>query len=254
MGKQAEPRKLRLDELLVQRGFYATRSRARDAVARGTVRVAGAVVQKPGVALAEEIAIDVCDPAQTYVSRAALKLTAGLDHFGFSPAGLNALDIGASTGGFTQVLLERGAVHVTAVDVGHDQLHSSLSSDSRIANLEGLNARELTGAHLGGRGIGIVVSDVSFISLKLALPKALALAETGAFSVLLVKPQFEAGRENIGKNGLLRARANAEAIALDLSDWLDSQPNWQSLGFCPSPIDGGDGNREFLLGGAKDRI
>jgi 23S rRNA (cytidine1920-2'-O)/16S rRNA (cytidine1409-2'-O)-methyltransferase len=254
MGKQAEHQKLRLDALLVQRGFYATRSRARDAVVRGTVRVAGDVVHKPGVTLGAETLIEISDPARTYISRAALKLIAGFDQFGFSPAGLNALDIGASTGGFTQVLLERGAAHVTAVDVGHDQLHSSLLNDSRIANLEGLNARDLAEGHLGGRKAGIVVSDVSFISLKLALPKALALAEAGAFCVLLVKPQFEAGRKNIGKNGLLKAGADADAIALDLSLWLDSQPRWRSLGFCSSPIEGGDGNREFLLGGVKDRI
>jgi 23S rRNA (cytidine1920-2'-O)/16S rRNA (cytidine1409-2'-O)-methyltransferase len=254
MGKQTEHHKLRLDELLVQRGFYATRSRARDAVVRGTVRVSGAVVQKPGVTLRAETLLEICDPAQTYVSRAALKLIAGLDHFGFSPAGLSALDIGASTGGFTQVLLERGAAHVSAVDVGHDQLHANLLNDSRIANHEGLNARDLAEAHLGGRKAGIVVSDVSFISLKLALPKALALAESGAFCVLLVKPQFEAGRKKIGKNGLLKADADAEAVALDLSNWLDGQPHWRSLGYCSSPIEGGDGNREFLLGGVKDRI
>ncbi len=254
MGKQAEHPKLRLDELLVQRGFYATRSRARDAVVRGTVRVAGDVVQKPGVTLGAQTLVEINDPAQIYVSRAALKLIGGLDQFGFSPAGLNALDIGASTGGFTQVLLERGAAHVTAIDVGHDQLHSSLRNDSRIASLEGLNARDLDETHIAGRGIGIVVSDVSFISLKLALPKALVLVQAGAVCVLLVKPQFEAGRENIGKNGLLKADADAQLIALDLSAWLDGQPHWRSLGFCPSPIEGGDGNREFLLGGVKDRI
>lgn len=254
MGKQAEHPKLRLDELLVQRGFYATRSRARDAVVRGTVRVAGDIVHKPGLTLGAQTLIEINDPAQTYVSRAALKLMAGLDRFGFSPAGLNALDIGASTGGFTQVLLERGAAHVTAIDVGHEQIHASLLNDSRIANHEGLNARDLTDAHLGGRKIGIVVSDVSFISLKLALPLALALADTGAVCALLVKPQFEAGRENIGKNGLLKADADPQLIALDLSNWLDGQPHWRSLGFCPSPIEGGDGNREFLLGGVKDRI
>jgi 23S rRNA (cytidine1920-2'-O)/16S rRNA (cytidine1409-2'-O)-methyltransferase len=253
MGDQADTPKLRLDELLVRRGFYATRSRARDAVTRGTVRVAGTLVQKPGALLASQSPIDVSDPAQTYVSRAALKLTAGLDHFGFSPQGLNALDIGASTGGFTQVLLERGAAHVVSVDVGHDQLHASLLNDSRISNLEGLNARDLTSAHLAGRATGIVVSDVSFISLKLALPKALALADEGAVCVLLVKPQFEAGREKIGKSGLLKTGVDAEAIARDLSAWLDAEPHWRSLGFCPSPLLGGDGNREYLLGGIKDR-
>ncbi len=148
----------------------------RDAIARGTVRIDGKPVTKPGQAVSASAAIEIDDPAQAYVSRAALKLIAGLDHFGFSPDGLDCLDIGASTGGFTQVLLERGARHVTAVDVGHDQLHQSLAGHARITNLEGLNARELDATHVGGRPIGAVVSDVSFISLKLALPPALSLA------------------------------------------------------------------------------
>jgi 23S rRNA (cytidine1920-2'-O)/16S rRNA (cytidine1409-2'-O)-methyltransferase len=245
--------KLRLDELLVQRGLYATRSRARDAAARGTVRVAGSVVQKPGQLLARDVELQLDDPARAYVSRAALKLIAGLDHFAITPSGLNTLDIGASTGGFTQVLLEREASHVFAIDVGHGQLHASLSTDSRITNLEGVNARELTRLHLNGNKIGMVVSDVSFISLELALPPALALAEPGSNCLLLVKPQFEAGRENIGGGGLLKPCVKAESIAEDLAKWLGSQPNWRSLGHCPSPIKGADGNREFLLAGIKDR-
>jgi 23S rRNA (cytidine1920-2'-O)/16S rRNA (cytidine1409-2'-O)-methyltransferase len=253
MGTTVQSEKLRLDELLVQRGLYATRSRARDAVARGTVRVADGLAHKPGQLVAANVKVAVDDPAQPYVSRAALKLITGLDHFNLSPVGLTALDIGASTGGFTQVLLERGAAHVIAVDVGHDQLDSSLRNDSRISNMEGLNARDLGEEHLAGRRIGMLVSDVSFISLKLALPPALGLAEAGAVCLLLVKPQFEAGRENIGKGGWLKPGVGADAIAEDLAAWLGSRAGWRSLGFCASPIEGGDGNREFLLAGIKDQ-
>ena len=245
--------RLRLDELLVRRALFATRSRARDAILRGTVRVGGAIVSKPGFALSEGSSVETDDAGRAFVSRAALKLVAGLDHFALSPAGLEALDIGASTGGFTQVLIERGARHVIAVDVGHDQMHSSLLNESRIVRLEGLNARQLSADHLGGRPIGFIVSDVSFISLKLALPNALALAESGAHCLLLVKPQFEAGRAAIGKGGLLKDKALGKVIAQDLSDWLDAQPHWRSLGICPSPIEGGDGNHEYLLAGIKGR-
>lgn len=245
--------KLRLDELLVRRGLYATRSRAKDAVLRGTVRVDGVNLTKPGILLPVESRLETEDAAQKYVSRAALKLIAGLDHFALSPQDTITLDIGASTGGFTQVLLERGADHVIAVDVGHDQMHASLLNDSRITNLEGLNARELAAGHLKGQKINFIVSDVSFISLKLALPNALALAQPGAHCLALVKPQFEAGKAAIGKGGLLKDKSMAEPIAQDLSDWLDTQAHWRSLGFCPSPLEGGDGNREYLLAGIKDR-
>lgn len=245
--------KIRLDELLVRRALYATRSRARDAVLRGAVKVDGTVASKPGLTVAAGSRLETADAARAYVSRAALKLAAGLDHFGLSPRGLQALDIGASTGGFTQVLLERGAAHVTAVDVGHGQMHASLLNDPRITNLEGLNARDLSARHIEGLKVGCVVSDVSFISLKLAAPNALTLAEPGAFCLLLVKPQFEAGRDAVGKGGLLKDEALGERVARDLSDWLGAGPNWRSLGICPSPISGGDGNREFLLAGVKDQ-
>ncbi|MER9702821.1 TlyA family RNA methyltransferase [Mesorhizobium sp. M0204] len=242
----------RLDELLVQRGLFASRSRARDAVGRGTVTVDGIVARKPSQAVLPECNIVVDDPAQGYVSRAALKLKAGLDHFGLDPTGSEALDVGASTGGFTQVLLERGAAHVTAIDVGHGQMHSDIAGDPRVTVIEGLNARELSAPDLGGRVPDFVVSDVSFISLKLALPPALALAGNGAKAVFLVKPQFEAGREAIGKGGLLKDPYDAARIAGLMQDWLDAIPGWRSLGLHLSPIEGGDGNREFLLGGIKD--
>lgn len=242
---------IRLDQLLIDRSLFASRSRASDAIKRGTVRVDGEIVSKAGTLVSPEAVIATDDPAQAYVSRAALKLIAGLDHFGLSPEGLDCLDIGASTGGFTQVLLERGATHVVAVDVGHDQMDPRLATDTRITNLEGLNARTLGADSLGGRTIGAVVSDVSFISLKLAAPPALELAAPGAWCLLLVKPQFEAGRDNVGKGGMLKDPSSAPRIAEDLAEWLNSLGGWQSLGVIPSPISGGDGNSEFLLAGQK---
>jgi 23S rRNA (cytidine1920-2'-O)/16S rRNA (cytidine1409-2'-O)-methyltransferase len=242
----------RLDELLVARGLFASRSRARDAIERGTVTIDGIVARKPGQPVAPDCQIAIDDPARAYVSRAALKLIAGLDRFGLDPAGCEALDIGASTGGFTQVLLNRGAAHVTAIDVGHGQMHPDIAGDRRVTVLQGLNARDLTAADLGGRVPGFLVCDVSFISLKLALPPALELAGEGARAILLVKPQFEAGREAIGKGGLLKEPADAERVAAGLHDWLSSIPGWRALGLHPSPIEGGDGNREFLLAAVKD--
>jgi len=252
-SKPATGTRRRLDEALVGRGHFASRSRARDAIERGAVRVDGAVATKAGQGVHDGAIIDVDDPAQGYVSRAALKLLAGLDRFGIDVTGCNSLDIGASTGGFTQVLLERGAAHVTAIDVGHGQMDARLKADSRVRCIEGLNARDLAASHLAGRTPNLVVSDVSFISLKLALPPALSLAEAGARGVFLVKPQFEAGRAAIGKGGLLKNPDDAPRIAGELQEWLGTLPGWRSLGFCPSPIEGGDGNREFLLAGVKDK-
>lgn len=241
----------RLDQLLVSRGFFVSRSRASDAIGRGTVKVDGVMVTKSGAMVNPNASIDVDDPGRAYVSRAALKLIAALDHFGLDPKGRHCLDIGASTGGFTQVLLERGAVHVTAIDVGHGQMDEKISADPRVTNIEDVNARELVASHMGGRQVNAIVSDVSFISLKLALPPALDLAEPDAWCALLVKPQFEAGREAIGKGGILKNRALGEKIAADLENWLNSLGGWQSLGVVPSPISGGDGNQEFLLAGMK---
>lgn len=241
---------LRLDSVLVERGYFSSRSRARDAIARGTVRVAGTLATKAGQLVDGAVALVVDDPAQAYVSRAALKLIAALDHFGLSPEGLSCLDVGASTGGFTQVLLERGARHVMALDVGHAQLSPKVADDPRVSNLEGINARELTSDMLG-QTVQAIVSDVSFISVKLALPPALELAEPGSWIALLVKPQFEAGRENVGKGGMLKDPSSGPDIAADLEKWLNSLGGWQSLGVIPSPIAGGDGNQEYLLAGRK---
>jgi 23S rRNA (cytidine1920-2'-O)/16S rRNA (cytidine1409-2'-O)-methyltransferase len=253
MQDRSDNPRMRLDELLVARGFFASRSRARDAIQRATVRVDGKLAAKAGESVSPCAEIVVDDPARAYVSRAALKLITALDAFGFDPADAEALDLGASTGGFTQVLLERSARHVTAIDVGHEQLHERIAADPRVTSIEGLNVRELKQSDLGGVAPDFLTADLSFISLKLALPPALRLAALGARGVFLVKPQFEAGREAVGKGGILRDPADGERIAGGLRDWLDDQPGWCAIGLVPSPIEGGDGNREYLLAGTRDR-
>ncbi|WP_068080744.1 TlyA family RNA methyltransferase [Polycladidibacter stylochi] len=241
---------MRLDQYLVERGKFASRARARDAIVRGTVELDGVITKKPSQKVSDNSLVVINDAAAQYVSRAALKLLEGLQYFAYSPKEKIALDIGASTGGFTQVLLEYGAAKVHAIDVGHDQLAEKLLSDPRVASQEGLNARYLTTDDLGGEQPQFLVSDVSFISLKLALPPALSLAAKGANGLFLVKPQFEVGRQRIGKNGIV-SKEDALAAAQDLEHWFGQQPGWHVDGIIPSPIKGGDGNSEFILGARK---
>ncbi|MFN4143574.1 TlyA family RNA methyltransferase [Aestuariivirga sp.] len=237
----------RLDEALVARGLYPSRSRARDAVLRGTVLVDGEKATKPSQSVGEGSNISLQDEARHYVSRAALKLKHGLSHFGIEARGRMCLDIGASTGGFTQVLLEQGAAHVTAVDVGHGQMKVE---DPRLTLIEGLNARDLSSAHVTGP-VDLIVCDVSFISLRLALPKALALAQPGAALVALIKPQFEAGREAVGKGGMVSDPHEHARVCREIAEFLRGE-GWRVLGITDSPVEGGDGNREFLIGAVKD--
>jgi 23S rRNA (cytidine1920-2'-O)/16S rRNA (cytidine1409-2'-O)-methyltransferase len=243
--------RMRLDEALVAAGLAPSRARARDMVLRGTVTIDGEPAGKPARRVGPAEKLQVQDPAARYVSRAAQKLAAGLDAFGFDPRGLNALDLGASTGGFTQVLLERGAAHVIAVEVGHGQLDPALAADPRLTLHEGLNARDLTAAHLAGRRVGAVVADLSFISLKLALPPALALAEPAAWGIFLVKPQFEVGRALVGKGGIVRDRAAALASAEGIARWIEDEQGWRVVGLIPSFVIGSDGNQEYVLGAVK---
>lgn len=234
----------RLDDELVRRGLYQSRSRARDAVVRGTITVDGVVAAKPAQNVSPQNEIATHDPALDYVSRAALKLEAGLKLFRISPQGLHCLDIGASTGGFTQVLLHQGAVHVTAIDVGHGQMDGRIAGDPRVTQVEGLNARDLRPAHLA-HPVQFIVCDVSFISLTLALPSVLGLAQAGAKLIALVKPQFEVGR-NGDPNDLVQQELATQRIV----SFLASQ-SWSVLGLERSPVSGGDGNTEFLIGAAK---
>ena len=233
-----------------ERRDYASRSRARDAVLRGTVRVDGTLAVKPAQNAAHDARIEITDEAQKYVSHSALKLKHALEHFKIDVTGLNGLDIGASTGGFTQVLLEQGAAHVTAIDVGHGQFVAWLKSRDRVTSIEGLNSRDLTAEHLG-REIGIIVCDVSFISLKLALPAALDLVQTGTRLIALIKPQFEAGRDIVGRSGLVTDPAEHTRVCNEIVAFLESE-NWKILGLTPSTIEGGDGNQEFLIAAVKN--
>ena len=240
----ATGRAMRLDQALAERGLVRSRAAGRDAVLRGTVRVDGAPVSRPSVRIRPEQAIEIADPAARYVSRSALKLAAALDAFGIDPGGRDALDLGASTGGFTQVL--RGARSVTSIDVGHGQLAGEVASDPRVRSIEGLNVRELEAAHLAVAP-SLIVADLSFISLILALPPALALAAPGADLVALVKPQFEVGREGIGKGGIVREQALVEDSLKRVRDFVETTAGWPVLGLVASPIAGSDGNQEYLL-------
>jgi 23S rRNA (cytidine1920-2'-O)/16S rRNA (cytidine1409-2'-O)-methyltransferase len=239
----------RLDEALVVRGLYPTRSRARDAVRRGTVTVDGRTVMKPAQAIADDAVIASTDGTRAYVSRAALKLDHALERFALSPRGLHCLDIGASTGGFSEVLLEHGARHVTAIDVGHEQLAPALRNDPRVTVREGLNARDLELRHLKAP-LQFIVCDVSFISLRLALPRALDLAAPGARLVALVKPQFEAGRDALGRDGIVRSETTHRQVCDDVASWLRAR-QWNVIGLTPSPLKGGSGNKEFLIAAEK---
>lgn len=236
--------RVRLDLALEARGLMPSRARARDAVLRGTVTVNGAVASKPGQTVSEDDAIAVDDPAAGYVSRAALKLIAGLDASDIDPFGKVCLDVGSSTGGFTQVLLERGAKRVYAVDVGHGQLHPSLLADDRVVSLEGVNARSLDVAQVP-EPIDLMVSDVSFVSVTKVLEAPLALCRAAADAVVLVKPQFEVGRENIGKGGIVTDADAIERALADVSVFFDRR-GWRRIAAIPSPISGGDGNRETV--------
>ena len=234
----------RLDLALQARGLMPSRARARDAILRGTITVNGAVAAKPGQLVGDDDSIAVDDPAGGYVSRAALKLIAGLDAGGVDPGGAVCLDVGSSTGGFTQVLLERGAARVYAVDVGHGQLHPSLASDTRVVSLEGVNARDLSTTEIP-QTIDVLVSDVSFVSVTKVLERPLGLCGPTAHAVVLVKPQFEVGREYIGKGGIVSDMAAITRAAEDVDRFFD-RLGWEAVISVPSPITGGDGNREVV--------
>src|SRR5512139_300051 len=240
--------RVRADRLLVERGLFESRAKAQAAIEAGLVIADEQVVRKAS----EEIAVDAdlrAGAAHPYVSRGGLKLAAALDHFGFDPKGRVCLDVGASTGGFTQVLLERGARRVFAVDVGCGQLHANMRARPEVVSLEETDIRTLPPARLDGAP-DLIVIDVSFISLKFVLPAASALAKTPCQLVALIKPQFEAGRAAV-KKGVVRDQAIHTKVCDEIAAFAVSL-GWRVLGVIPSPITGGDGNAEFLLGASRD--
>ena len=239
---------MRLDQYLVLKGLAESRARAQAAIAAGLVTVDGAVAEKPAQKIGEGAAVAVAGAAHPYVSRGGVKLAAALDAFGIDPSGKTCLDLGASTGGFTDVLLRRGAAKIYAVDVGRGQLHEKIAGDPRVVNLEHTHAKDLSPQRVP-EPVDVIVCDVSFISLKKALPFALMLAAPGARLAALVKPQFEVGPEGVGKGGLVKDGL-AGPVADDMARWIKTQ-GWDVIGVIDSPILGGDGNREFLIGATK---
>ena len=241
---------MRLDAWLVERGHFESRARAQAAIKAGLVRLNNAVIQKPSQKVASDDSIDVVGDVHPFVSRGGVKLQAALRAFDVDPAGLICLDLGASTGGFTDLLLREGALKIYAVDVGIGQLHSSIASDPRVINLEKTHVDRLDRS-LVPDDIQLMVCDVSFISLKRALPNVLSLAAPVARLIALVKPQFEVGPSNIGKGGIVKPGTDLDAIPQEIGAWIDAQPKWNFDRFMDSPIAGGDGNREFLLAASR---
>lgn len=238
----------RIDQLLVERGVFESRARARAAIEAGRVSVAGRPVAKPSELVEEDAKIEA-EAAHSWVGRGALKLVHALDLWPVAVEGRVAIDVGASTGGFTEVLLSRGAAFVFAVDVGRDQLHASLKDNDRVADLSGVDARSLDHGRID-RSPDLIVSDVSFISLTKALPAALGLAMTGTDLVALIKPQFEAGREHVGKGGLVKDPVVIARVEQEIIAFLEAA-GWSVRGLAESPIPGGEGQVERLVWATK---
>ena len=238
--------KRRADQLLVEQGLAESRAKAQALILAGLVSIAGRRIDKPGTMFAEDAELAVAGRDHPWVSRGGIKLAFALDNFGIDPAGMVTLDIGASTGGFTDVLLAKGAARVHAVDVGRGQLAWKLRQDPRVAVHEGLNARYLSRAEIA-EPIDLVTCDASFIGLATLLPAPLALTAESAALVALIKPQFEAGPSDVGKGGVVRDPAIHRAVCERIAGWVGAQPGWHVIGITESPITGPAGNREFLI-------
>jgi len=241
-------KKSRLDVALVERRLVASRERARAMILAGQVRVNGEMVSKAGHPVAADADVTIIEPDHPYVGRGGVKLAHALDVFGIDPAGRAALDVGASTGGFTDVLLRRGAAHVVALDVGHGQLDWTLRNDPRVTVMERVNARGLTADHLPGawRAFGMITMDLSFISVSQVLPAVARLLIPDGDLVVLVKPQFEAGRGEVGKGGIVRDVA-VQGRVLDEATGAADALGLTRVALTESPITGAEGNREFFL-------
>jgi 23S rRNA (cytidine1920-2'-O)/16S rRNA (cytidine1409-2'-O)-methyltransferase len=242
--------KRRADQLLVEQGLAESRAKAQALILAGLVSTGGRRIDKPGTALAEDTELRLAGRDHPWVSRGGVKLAFGLDHFALDPSGMIALDIGASTGGFTDVLLARRAARVYAVDVGRGQLAWKLRQDPRVVVNEGMNARYLSRAEIPDP-IELVTCDASFIGLATVLPAPLALAAESAALVALIKPQFEAGPAEVGKGGVVRDPIVHRAVCERVAAWIGAQPGWSVVGIADSPLTGPAGNREFLLHARK---
>jgi 23S rRNA (cytidine1920-2'-O)/16S rRNA (cytidine1409-2'-O)-methyltransferase len=242
--------KQRADLLLVERGLAESRARAQALILAGKVFSGDRRVQKAGDSMAPDVPLEVRGQDHPWVSRGGLKLAHALEVFSLSPQGLICLDIGASTGGFTDVLLNHGAAKVHAVDVGHGQLAWKLRSDPRVVVHERTNARHLTVDTIG-ETVGALVCDASFIGLRTLLPAPLSRCAPGAWAVALIKPQFEAGPGQVGSKGVVRDSAVHDSVCATIHHWWAALPGWTVLGLAESPITGPEGNREFLIGAKK---
>ncbi len=250
-GRSPRSATRRVDLVLVERGLAESRARAQALVLAGLVYAGDRRIAKPGEAVAEDAPLTVRGRDHPWVSRGGVKLAHGLDHFAIDPTGLICLDIGASTGGFTDVLLSRGAARVHAVDVGHGQLAWSLRQDPRVVVHERTNARHLSRAEIP-EPVGLIVCDASFIGLATVLPASLALAAPDARLVALIKPQFEVGPGGVGKGGVVRDPALHHEVCARISAWLAAQPGWTVTGIAESPLRGPEGNIEFLIAAQCD--
>ncbi|MBL6941563.1 MAG: TlyA family RNA methyltransferase [Rhodospirillales bacterium] len=246
MVKVAKPR---LDQVLVDRGIVESRARAQALIMAGKVYSETRRLDKAGLKVSADLPLEVKGQDHPWVSRGGLKLAKGLEHFGIDPHGLTCLDVGASTGGFTDVLLVGGAKKVYAVDVGHGQLAWKIRQNPAVEVLERTNARHLTAEQIPDP-INLIVCDASFIGLQTVLPAALSLAAPGAHLIALIKPQFEVGKGRVGKGGVVREPELHTEVCEKIQSWLESLPGWTVMGVTESPIKGPEGNREFLIGGA----
>src|SRR4051812_33013683 len=250
MPREPKASKERADKLLVDRGLAPTRARGQAMILAGQVYSGTRRIDKAGDLLAAEADLNVKGADHPWVSRGGLKLAHALDQFALDPTGAVAIDVGTSTGGFTDVLLTRGAARVYAVDVGHGQLAWKLRNDPRVVVLERTNARNLDPSQVP-EPVDVVVCDASFIGLETVLPNALALTKPDAWTVALIKPQFEVGPENVGKGGVVRDPELHRQVCDRITQWLRSLPDWEVIGVTESPIQGPEGNREFLIAGRR---
>jgi len=244
--------RMRVDQLLVDRGLVESRARAQAMILAGLVYSGDRRVEKPGTAVALDYPLTLKGQTHPWVSRGGLKLAHAIETFGLDPAGKSAIDVGASTGGFTDVLLTHGAAKVYAVDVGHGQLAWKLRTDPRVVVMERTNARHLSAADIP-EPVDMVVCDASFIGLETVLPAALDLTRPGAVLAALIKPQFEVGKGRVGKGGVVREPELHQEVCERIRAWVAALPGWRVEGIVESPIQGPEGNREFLIVAWRDQ-